>query len=584
MHSGLLGAAQSQRDPPLVQKLDATMAEGKTLRAAGDFAQAIQKFTSAAHWAHNLADLNREAAALRESSACHVSLFQYREALELAQASRALASQVKDDTAAGAAAMVLCSIYSLLGDIAQAEKESEYSIRELANTSRIDFLAKALLNQAMLDMSERRSAQAAQWANRAVEAAHKANLSPIEGIAWDISGLVLLETKQLPEAEKAFDKAVAIRTALNDTDSLAVTHEHLAELELKKGNYSAALKFIDQAFAAHSPSFKMNAQYYPVHVRAQILLGLGRTHDALLEFRHAVDLASEWRSGALPGDVTGTLTVAQLHEVYEDYAELAATLALKNHDLTLTRAGLEALTENRAASLREQLTLSLDQDLRLPPEYFELVSTLQREQANVTLGEKPQEHEAKLREIRLQLSDLENKIGLKLLDDPQHQEKNPHKNSLRSIQARLSGTEVLLSFCLGKHLSYVWAVTGDDVNLYELPDESAIGAQAKAFTNAARAGQDTTGSGRVLSQTLFGQLNAAVWRKHDWLIAADGALLDGVPFSALPGRGGESTPLSATRSVRLLPSELLLLQPKTPAPAPVFVGIADPVYNLADSR
>ena len=134
MHFGLQAAAQSQRDTLTAKQIDTVLAEGKKLRAAGDFARGIEKFTTAARAAHNLADPDREATALRESSACHVSLFQYREALELAQASRALAKQAKDDTAAGAAAMILCSIYRQLGDTALAEKESEYTIHELAGT------------------------------------------------------------------------------------------------------------------------------------------------------------------------------------------------------------------------------------------------------------------------------------------------------------------------------------------------------------------------------------------------------------------------------------------------------------------
>lgn len=585
MHLGLLAAAQSRPDPAAVKQVDAAIAEGKKLRSTGDFAQAIKKFTAAAQLAHDAGDQSRESLSLRETGLCHLSLFQYREALHLVQTARTLALEAKDNTESGAAAVLLCSIYRLLGDFDLSETQLEYAIRELAYTPKKDYLVKALLNQGSLYTRQGRYSEAVSSGNRAIAVAQQAHLPILEGMSWDFTGVVLLLEGKFPDAEQALAKAVAIQTSINDTDHLAVTHEHLAELELKKGNYDAALKFIDQAFAAPSPSFKVNAQYYPVHVRAQILRGLGRTSDALLEFRHAVNLATEWRCGALPGDVTGTLTVAQLHEVYQDYAELAATLALRNHDSALARAGLEALAENRAASLREQLTLSLDKNLRLPAEYFELVSALQKEQANVTLGEKPHEHEAKLREIRLQLDDLDNKIGLKLVDNSPRLERKPDKNSLRSIQSRLGASEVLLSFSLGTDKSFVWVVTGDDVNLYQLPDQNAIGTEARAFAAAERAGQDASAPGRALSNTLFGQVRPAVWRKRDWLITADGALLDGIPFSALPALStSNGAPLSAARSLRLLPSELLLLQPAAVSPAPVFVGIADPIYNLADPR
>lgn len=584
LHSGLLAAAQSQPNAPLVKQIDDTIAEGKRLRASGDFARAIEKFTLAAKSAHQIADLDREAIALRENSTCQVSLFQYRPALDLAQTSRDLATRAGDNTSAGAAAIILCSVYRGLGDLALAEKESEYAIGKLSNSSRRDFLAAALFNQATLETFEGSDVAALASANQAISVAHQAGLTTLEAKAWDFAGILLLVGGKVPEAEQALNKAVTIQTSLHDTDDLAVTNEHLAELELKKGNYATALKFIDQAFAAGTPAFKINPQYYPVHVRAQILLGLGRTHDALLEFRRAVDLATEWRSGALPGDVTSTFTVAQLHDVYEDYAELAATLALKNRDSALTRDALEVLAENRAASLREQLELSLGKNMRLPPEYFELIAALQKEQARVTLGEKSQEHEAKLNEIRIQLSDLENKIGLNQSDNSSRHERNPHKNSLRYIQSRLSASEVLLSFCLGTHKSFEWVVTGDDVNLYELPNQGVIAAQAKAFALAARSNQDTSASGSALSQTLFGQLRPAVWQKHDWLLSLDGALLDAIPYSALSNPLHPKITFASERSIRRVPSELLLVEPASITPAPVFIGIADPIYNHADSR
>jgi CHAT domain-containing protein len=583
LHSVLFAATQPQQGDPVVQQIDVAMAKGAKLRSAGDFAAAIKKFTFAAGAARQIKDLDRQSIALRQSAVCYGSLFQFRKTLQLAREARDLAVQANDDSAAGAAASALAITYRMLGDVQMAEGESIEAVRLLEKSPHKDHLAGALLSRAALENQQGRYTEALISARRAVMVAAQAGLTRYEGFARDYSGILLLLQNRVSEAEQELTKADALQTRLHDSDNLAVTHEHLAEVNLKKGNYAAALKFIDEAFAANSPSFKINPQYYPIHVRAQILLGLGRTQEALLEFRRAVEAANQWRSGALPGDVSSTLTIAQLHEVYQDYAELAAAMALKNHDPALVRNGLEALAENRAASLREQLTLSFDKNLQLPPEYFELVSALQKEEAHVTLGGKPQEHEAKVREIRRQLTELENKIGIEAFDNAPQQEKNPHKNSLRSIQARLSGTDVLLSFCLGKHRSFLWAVTGDDVNLYELPDETAIGDQAKAFSAAARTNQEIAASGRALSQTLFGQLNSTAWSKREWLITADGALLGGVPFSALPV-GRDCVPLSAAHSLRLLPSELLLLESKPTATAPVFIGIADPIYNLADSR
>ncbi|MBV8812217.1 MAG: CHAT domain-containing protein, partial [Acidobacteriaceae bacterium] len=87
-----------------------------------------------------------------------------------------------------------------------------------------------------------------------------------------------------------------------------------------------------------------------------------------------------------------------------------------------------------------------------------------------------------------------------------------------------------------------------------------------------------------LSRTLFGQLPPSIRNKKDWLIAGDGQLLEAFPFSALPDPGNSAAPLVASHAIRLLPSELLLLSSKPKRPKPQFLGIGDPIYNLADSR
>jgi hypothetical protein len=323
-----------------------------------------------------------------------------------------------------------------------------------------------------------------------------------------------------------------------------------------------------------------------LHIRALILEQQGHSSEALAEFREAVHSADQWRRGALPGDATSTSTVVLLNDVYRDFALLAADQSLKRHDPALGREAWEVLAENRAASLREQLTASFGRALKLPPRYFELLSQLQAAQAGVTLGEDNRQERLKLNRIRLELSDLGNSIGIASPNLASQGEKKAHKNSLRNIQARLTHNEALLSFCLGKNESFVWVVTGDEVQLYKLGPENEIKSKAVDFTDAVRHGSASAGPGQRLSQTLFQQLDPKIWQKRQWLVAGDGALLDGVPFSDLPDLSSPNANqvLMASHDVRFLPSELLLLEPDTPSPNRIFVGVADPIYNTADSR
>ncbi len=541
-----------------------------------------------------MADFRREADIRLSVGNLQLRQFQYSAARDSFDRALEAAEQAKNNTLAGGATANLSTIYAQLGDFALAEQKARQSVNLLRTSSDHEFLVQALLALASVEILQGKTAEGKQSSQEAINAADKAGLTPLEGTAWDYRGICLLRQSALSsnkdefaEAEAALNKAYSIRHSISDKDGLAISDEHLAELELQKAkpDYGKALGLINEAFALPSSTFKATPQYYPLHIRALILQKQCRTAEALLEFRKAVNAADEWRRGALPGDATNTSTVVLLHDVYHDFALLAADESLRQHDAALGREALEVLAENRAASLREQLAAVFSRNLKLPPRYFELLSQLQAAQAGVTLGDDNNKERAKLTRIRLELSDLRNKIGITPENFSDRNEKKAHKNSLRDIQATLTSDEVLLSFCLGKNESFVWAVTGDEVQLAKLSAENEIKTRAVAFTDAVRHGRDSSAPGRRLSETLFQQLSPRVWQRRQWLIAGDGALLDGVPFSNLPDLSSPVNRfLMASHRLRFLPSELLLLAPKTKAPEQMFVGVADPIYNSADAR
>src|SRR5258708_38298814 len=107
-------------------------------------------------------------------------------------------------------------------------------------------------------------------------------------------------------------------------------------------------------------------------------------------------------------------------------------------------------------------------------------------------------------------------------------------------------------------------------------------AKATRWTAAPRSRRAAAGAGTELSQVLFGQLAPSFFEKREWLIVGDGSLLNGVPFSSLPDMSHPNTKLVANHTLRFLPSELLLLVPGRESPGLAFIGVADPIYNLAD--
>ncbi len=495
------------------------------------------------------------------------------------------------------ASINLCAVFLELGDYSPARKAAGQAVRDLENNSPPIYLVQALGNLGSIQFIQGQAKEGKQSYMRAILLAQSARLLDAESLSEDQLGRELLDIGDLQGAERALVEAYRLRLMAHDQNMLAVTRANLAELQLRQGKYRSALTLLDSALATQSQDLSIIPPYESCHLRGQILMALQRHSEGLHELERATKLAGLWREGALPGSATSARTVARLSEVYRDYATAAAERALQAHDQALARRALEIWAQNRSASLREELQLSLQDAGQLPPRYYELLQDLQAEQAKYTLGSNAQE-EGKVEQIRQELSDIANRISTQSTILSRKYENLSRQSSLRDIQSRLEPTELLLSFCLSSPRSYLWTITGEHVDLYRLPSQSEITEDVRRFASAVEWGRPTDAAGPKLSRALFSQVPIRTLRKTDWLVAGDGVMLTAFPIAALanpvtdrvdetkPNGSGavRSSLLGAEHSIRLIPSELLLLTESGERATARVVAIGDPVYNAADVR
>ncbi|MBV8896366.1 MAG: CHAT domain-containing protein [Acidobacteriaceae bacterium] len=577
----LLTAAQCGLEPPPANPAGAAFQRACDARQLGHYSEAIRGFQESARLAHENGDTHWEAKSLVLVGSSQCLSFQYGSALKTIESAAALAKQSGDKAVAAGAELNISTIYVQLGNFAISQRKMLEAIRELQQTTRSDLLAQAYYALSYQQIRFGEIQAGLRSSELAIHAAQQAKQPEFEARAWDFRGVALLLTGHLEEAENSLGQAVAMYQKRLEKPIPSIVLEHLAELKWRQKQNAAALNYVDEAFAHADVVFKAAPQYYPLNVRAHILQDLGRADEALAAYRRAVDAANLWRRAALPGDTTNSQTVQQLNNTYQAFAEFAAEQSFVRHDGALAREALQAIAQNRASTLREQLALELGRNEVLPSKYLIKLGELQALQARITLANDAVSQQ-KLSDLECEIDELETKIGLSARKIALSAENNSGRNSLRDIQIALGPTEALLSFCLGEKQSYLWAVTGETVELYRLPAARGIGQGAKDLREGLEHHQSYASAANNLRDVLFSQLDAKFWTKRDWLIVGDGALLDRVPFSVIPGKSGEA--LIERHTVRVLPSELMILDRAANNAQGRFVGIADPLYNLADSR
>jgi len=181
----------------------------------------------------------------------------------------------------------------------------------------------------------------------------------------------------------------------------------------------------------------------------------------------------------------------------------------------------------------------------------------------------------------------------------------PRVLGLAEIQKQvLDPATLLLEYSLGKERSYLWAVTPDSMEAYELPGRSVIDGVVGQLYNSLTSpdgkrdsrepGEQRTHSVAFeLSKMILGPVAARLSAKR-LVIVADG-LLQYVPFSALvdPARAtadSEKTePLAMRHQIVNLPSASVLAElrgdaARRPAAAKAVVVFADPVFDAYDAR
>lgn len=303
---------------------------------------------------------------------------------------------------------------------------------------------------------------------------------------------------------------------------------------------------------------------------------------------------------------------------YEHLIDIQMDLYQKTHSSDSLAGAIEASERSRARSLMDTLTegridFARDSNVELLHHRSEVQRKIQAKSAALTQMLQGSPNTEQLQLLRQDLARL-------IAEDTQVWDKikasNPKYAALvqpapltaAQIQQLLDDGTLLLQYALGEKRSYVWAVTSNSLDGFELAKSSEIEAAAQRMTEALtvrnRDVKNEVPADKQLriktAETQYAEASvqlskmvldpvASLLGQKRLVVVADGAL-QSVPFAALPlPDTAESSPLISKHEIITLPSaSVLALQRRELAnrkPAPYTIAIvADPVYEQTDSR
>jgi CHAT domain-containing protein/tetratricopeptide (TPR) repeat protein len=402
-----------------------------------------------------------------------------------------------------------------------------------------------------------------------------------QATAWNGYGDTLLQFGQNERALEAGHHTLPLSEKSGDRGVLISTLYNLARANLALGSPEVALSFIRQSLeiiedlraTVASPDFRVSyfsgvRQHYALCI--EILMQLERLHPGHGFAADALVMSERGRARLL------------LDLINESRANLRQGAA---EPLLMRERELRALF-GRRAQYRMDLVLSRKDSAEIAAIDDQLAQ----------LKAKYQQVQAEIRQQNPHLLSLEQSAPL----------------NLQQIQNVLRDSDtILLEYALGNERSYLWAITSDSIQWYELPPRKNIEDTARELYRLITARQGRDGQtaenyqsevkaaeeaypekAAYLSQMLLGPLAEQLGSKR-LVIVTEGTLqhipLDALPIPQIASEGTSGTLLIERNEVVVLPSVSTLIAIRSPrnrtsSPSKLVAVIADPVFSNSDDR
>lgn len=540
---------------------------------AGDYQRALDYYLQALPLFEDVPE--RRAITLHNIGLAYISLGEPQRALDYFQQSLAISKTGADRAAESFTLSNIGVAYNHLGKYREALEsytQGRAMQQKIGNrfyeAQTLDFLGR---NYSDMGQPEK----ALQYHEQALEIQRAIKNVRREAICLSNLGHVYGVLGQSDKALEHFAQALTIFRNLGDLNNVAVVLEGRARVEQQRGNLTQARTDIEESLSlietvrAHSGSQQLRASYLASREEAYDLYV-----DLLMQL-HAKDPAARYDAEALKVRERGRARslLEMLNEAHVDIEHgVSADLMKREREIRqLINAKAQRQIQLTAQNGNRQEIDTFDKEIRaLENEY--------------------QQVEVAIRNASPAYAALT----------------QPQPLDLTGIQGQLDPQTVLLEYSLGEKRSYLWVVSQNSLQTYELPRSEDIRQLAEAVyasltTRSVVKSLETTAqrdvriaaadaqfqkSAAALGQMILAPATAALGTKR-FVVVADGPL-QYVPFAAL-STAKDYRPLVMDHEVVSIPSASSLavqrqsLANRKPAPKGLAV-LADPVFATSDVR
>lgn len=582
----------------------------------GEVHRALGCYREALAISREIGDRRGESAALNNLSTAYDHLGEVESSLEHYHQALDIAREIGDQRAEAVALSNIGTLHKQLGETDESIGYYRQALALALTTGDRFTEAAAHCNLGWAAVAEERYHDAEAPLTRCLEVAREIGDREREVLAQLNLSHAQLELGDPARSQQLAAAAGRLARDAGDRNGEAWAQLALGEAALAAGDAVAALDHQRTGLAIWRDIDRRGGV-------AQSLLEIGRAERALgnldaarQSLAEALDLVESLRTEVAVQEMRSSF-LASKQEFYESYIDLLMELdrgapaegwdarALRTAERARARGLLDALAEVPGEIRHGVDPALLAEERRLR----QRLNARERDRGELASSGAPGEAEAVAREIqalRAEYRTLEARIRT---SSPRYAAlTQPEPLSSGTIRQRLLDADtVLLEYSLGRERSYLWAVTVDGVESWELPPRTAVEAQARQVydlltarnrgpegetpaerqARIAQADLDYAPAAAALAATVLAPAAPQLAGRR-LLVVADGAL-QLVPFAALPDPGAAGEPLAVRHEVVGIPSASVLdvlrrdIAGRQP-PRHTLAVLADPVFDADDPR